>query len=72
MVDDLDKLTRGQQSEDFFYKNYQLLIEPSCFVVYTFPIPLAFHPQYENVRHAFDGDVIPSANAGKEKKWRAA
>ncbi len=58
IVDDLDKLARGQQSEDFFYKNYQLLIEPSCFVVYIFPIPLAFHPQYENVRHAFDGDVI--------------
>jgi hypothetical protein len=58
IVDDLDKLARGQQSEDFFYKNYQLLIEPSCFVIYTFPIPLAFHPQYENVRHAFDGDVI--------------
>lgn len=58
IVDDLDKLARGQQSEDFFYKNYQLLLEPSCFVVYTFPIPLAFHPQYENVKHAFDGDVI--------------
>jgi len=58
IVDDLDKLTRGQQSEDFFYKNYQLLIEPSCFIVYTFPIPLAFHPQYEHVRHSFDGDVI--------------
>jgi hypothetical protein len=58
IVDDLDKLARGQQSEDFFCKNYQLLIEPSCFVVYTFPIPLAFHPQYENVRHAFASDVI--------------
>lgn len=58
IVDDLDKLARGQQSEDFFYKNYQLLIEPSCFVVYTFPVPLAFNPQYENVRHAFTGDVI--------------
>jgi hypothetical protein len=58
IVDDLDKLARGQQSEDFFYKNYQLLIEPSCYVIYSFPIPLAFHPQYENVRHAFDGDVI--------------
>lgn len=58
IVDDLDKLARGQQSEDFFYKNYQLLNEPSCFVVYTFPIPLAFHPQYENVRHAFTSDVI--------------
>ena len=58
IVDDLDKLTRGQQSEDFFYRNHQLLIEPGCFVVYTFPIPLAFHPQYENVKHAFDGDVI--------------
>ena len=58
IVDDLDKLARGQQSEDFFYKNYQLLIEPSCFVVYTFPVPLAFNPQYENVRHAFTSDVI--------------
>ena len=26
IVDDLDKLARGQQSEDFFYKNYQLLM----------------------------------------------
>jgi len=58
IVDDLDKLARGQQSEDFFYKNYQLLIEPSCFVVYTFPVPLAFDPRYENVRHAFTSDVI--------------
>lgn len=58
IVDDLDKLARGQQSEEFFYKNYQLLIEPNCFVVYTFPIPLAFNPQYENVRHAFTSDVV--------------
>jgi hypothetical protein len=58
IVDDLDKLARSQQSEDFFYKNYQLLNEPSCFVVYTFPISLVFHPQYENVRHAFNGDVM--------------
>jgi len=58
IVDDLDKLTRGQQSEDFFYNNYQLLIQPTCFVIYTFPIPLAFNPKYENVRHAFNGDVV--------------
>lgn len=58
MVDDLDKLTRGQQSEDFFYKNYGLLTQPNCFIIYTFPVPLAFHPYYENVRHAFDDDVI--------------
>lgn len=58
LVDDLDKLTRGQQSEDFFYKNYGLLTQPDCFIIYTFPIPLAFHPYYENVRHAFDDDVI--------------
>jgi hypothetical protein len=57
IVDDLDKLARGQQSEDFFYKNYPLLIEPSCFVVYTFPIPLAFNPQYETVRTYFSSDV---------------
>lgn len=58
IVDDLDKLARGQQSEDFFYKNYQLLLQPDCFVVYTFPIPLAFHPYYENARHAFNGDMV--------------
>ncbi len=58
IVDDLDKLTRGQQAEDFFYKNYRLLIQPNCFIVYTFPIPLAFNPYYENVRHDFDDDVI--------------
>jgi hypothetical protein len=39
VVDDLDKLTRGQQAEDFFYKNYRLLIQPNCFIIYTFPIP---------------------------------
>ncbi len=58
VVDDLDKLTRGQQAEDFFYKNYRLLIQPNCFIIYTFPIPLAFNPYYENVRHDFDDDVI--------------
>lgn len=58
VVDDLDKLARGDQSENFFYKNYPLLIEPSCFVVYTFPIPLAFNPQYESVRHAFTGGEV--------------
>lgn len=58
IVDDLDKLARGQQSEDFFYKNYQLLLQPNCFVVYTFPIPLAFNPLYENVRSYFNGDFV--------------
>ncbi len=58
IVDDLDKLARGQQAEEFFYKNYGLLTQPGCFVIYTFPIPLAFNPYYENVRHAFDDDVI--------------
>ncbi len=58
LVDDLDKLTRGQQAEDFFYKNYGLLTQPNCYIVYTFPIPLVFNPYYENVRHAFDDDVI--------------
>ncbi|MCL2135427.1 MAG: hypothetical protein FWH37_07760 [Candidatus Bathyarchaeota archaeon] len=56
-VDDLDKLTRGQQAEDFFYQNYNLLLQPKCFVIYTFPIPLTFNPCYENVRQAFDSDV---------------
>lgn len=58
IVDDLDKLARGQQSEDFFYKNYGLLVQPDCFIIYTFPIPLAFHPNYESVRQAFDGDMV--------------
>jgi hypothetical protein len=58
IVDDLDKMTRGQQSEDFFYKNYGLLLQPECRVVYTFPIPLAFHPFYENVRTNFDSDIV--------------
>jgi len=58
IVDDLDKLTRVGQAEDFFYKNYGLLIQPNCFVIYTFPIPLTFNPYYENVRPAFDDDII--------------
>ena len=58
IVDDLDKLTRVEQAEEFFYKNYGLLIQPKCFVIYTFPIPLTFNPYYENVRPAFDNDII--------------
>ncbi len=58
VIDDLDKLTRGEQAEKFFYQNYSLLLLPDCFVVYTFPIPLAFNPYYENVRQAFDGSFI--------------
>ena len=58
IVDDLDKLTRVEQAGDFFYKNYGLLIQPKCFVIYTFPIPLTFNPYYENVRPAFDDDII--------------
>ena len=58
IVDDLDKLTRVGQAEDFFYKNYGLLIQPNCFVIYTFPIPLTFNPYYENVRPAFDADIL--------------
>jgi len=58
MVDDLDKMTRGKQSEDFFYRNYGLLLQPDCHVIYTFPIHLAFHPFFENVRAYFDDDVV--------------
>ncbi len=58
IVDDLDKLTRVEQAEVFFYKNYDLLVQPSCFVVYTFPIPLAFNPYFENVSSAFDDTII--------------
>jgi len=58
IVDDLDKLARGKQSEDFFYKNYQLLLQPSCYVIYTFPIHLAFNPIFENVKSYFDGFFI--------------
>lgn len=58
IVDDLDKLTRVEQAEEFFYKNYELLSQPSCFVIYTFPIPLTFNPYFENVRPAFDDAII--------------
>lgn len=58
IVDDLDKLARGQQSEEFFYKNYQLLLQPDCVVIYTFPVHLAFNPLFENVRSYFNGYVI--------------
>jgi len=72
IVDDLDKLTRVEQAEDFFYKNYGLLIQPNCFVIYTFPIPLTFNPYYENVRHAFDADIIlpqlPVRSKNRKKK----
>ncbi len=58
LVDDLDKLTRYPQAEGFFYQNYSLLLQPNCFIIYTFPIPLAFNPYFENVRHGFDAALI--------------
>ena len=58
IVDDLDKLARYPQAEGFFYQNYSLLLQPNCFIIYTFPIPLAFNPYFENVRHGFDDDLI--------------
>ncbi|GEM_PF-244043 len=58
IVDDLDKLDRLEQSESFFYKNYELLGQPSCFVVYTFPIPLTFNPYFETVSSAFDDTIF--------------
>lgn len=58
IVDDLDKLYRQPQAEDFFYKNYHLLLQPRCYVIYTFPIALAFNPFFENVRHNFHEDFI--------------
>ena len=62
----------SEQAEDFFYKNYGLLIQPNCFVIYTFPIPLTFNPYYENVRHSFDADIIlpqlPVRSKNRKKK----
>ncbi len=58
IIDDLDKLTRYEQAEKFFYKNYQLLVQPNCIFIYTFPISLAFNPYFENVRQYFDGDYV--------------
>ena len=57
-VDDLDKLTRGEQSEKFFYTNTGLLLQPKCLVIYTFPIPLAFNPRFENVTGNFSDTFI--------------
>ncbi len=58
IIDELDKLTRYEQAENFFYKNYQLLVQPNCIIIYTFPISLAFDPYFENVRHKFDEDYV--------------
>jgi len=60
IVDGLDKLSRFEQAEDFFYKNYRLLTQPTCHIIYTFPIDLAYSPRFEIVRHAFDANVILS------------
>ena len=58
IVDDLDKLHRQPQAENFFYRNYHLLLQPVCYIIYTFPIALAFNPFFENVRHNFHEDFI--------------
>lgn len=58
VVDDLDKLYRHEQAENFFYENYHLLLQPRCHVILTFPIDLAFNPFFENVRGNFDDYFI--------------
>ncbi len=68
IIDDLDKLTRGEQADEFFYKNYSLLLKPNCFVIYTFPVPLAFNPFFENVRQSFDGCFILPQHPIKDRK----
>ena len=42
---------------DCFYNNYSLHTT-RLLRYYAFPIPLTFSPYYENVRHAFDDDII--------------
>ncbi|KYK32313.1 MAG: hypothetical protein AYK19_03300 [Theionarchaea archaeon DG-70-1] len=64
----LDKLHRQQQAEDFFYKNYHLLLQPKCYIIYTFPIALAFNPFFENVRHNFDKVFMLPQPSVKSKK----
>ena len=68
IVDDLDKLHRQPQAEDFFYKNYHLLLQPVCYIIYTFPIALAFNPFFENVRHNFHEDFILPQPPVKDKR----
>ena len=68
IVDDLDKVYRQQQAEDFFYKNYHQLLQPNCYIIYTFPIALAFNPFFENVRHNFHEDFILPQPPVKNKK----
>lgn len=68
IVDDLDKLHRQPQAEDFFYKNYHLLLQPDSYIIYTFPIALAFNPFFENVRHNFHDDFILPHPPVKNKK----
>jgi hypothetical protein len=68
IVDDLDKLHRQPQAEDFFYKNYHLLLQPNSYIIYTFPIALAFNPFFENVRHNFHDDFILPHPPVKNKK----
>ena len=68
IVDDLDKLHRQPQAEDFFYKNYHLLLQPRCHVIYTFPVDLAFNPFFENVRHNFDEYFILPQPPVKNRK----
>ncbi len=54
IADDLDKLTRFVQAEDFFYKNHRLLTQISAHAIYTFPISLGFDVRFPHVANAFD------------------
>ncbi|PKP56612.1 MAG: hypothetical protein CVT88_07095 [Candidatus Altiarchaeales archaeon HGW-Altiarchaeales-1] len=67
VVDDTDKLTRYEQAEDLFYKNYSLLLQIDCNVIYTFPIPLVFDPYFESVQNKFDGICVLPQPAVKSK-----
>ena len=55
IADDLDKLTRYEQAEKFFYENYRLLTQISAHAIYTFPISLGFDVKFSVVANAFDG-----------------
>ncbi|RLI85519.1 MAG: hypothetical protein DRP01_06050 [Archaeoglobales archaeon] len=46
IADDLDKLTRFIQAEDFFYKNHRLLTQIKAHAIYTFPISLGFDVKF--------------------------
>jgi hypothetical protein len=54
LLPDMDKISL-KNAKNIFTKSLQNLIKIQCFMVYTFPLPLKYAPDFINIYHNFNG-----------------